>query len=93
MENKPTRRGRGEQGKNLLGCSSLMATVGSALDFKLRLTLSSAVSVTGAATMGGLLPDELDWCDLDDLLPKLKPRWCLGPTMAPVGLYTASAVV
>lgn len=68
-----------------------MATVGSALEFKLRLILSSAVSVAGAVAMGGLLPDELDWCDLDDLLPKLKPRWCLGATMAAGGLYTAGA--
>ena len=67
-----------------------MATVGSALECKLRLAFSSALSRRDS---GLWLPDELERCDLSDLLPKLKPRWCLGATMAPIGLYTPDSAV
>lgn len=53
---------------NELGWSSLMAMVGSALECSWRLAFSSAVSSMGRSW----LPDEE--LDLDDLLPKLKPR-------------------
>ena len=64
-------RSMGVKFGNILGCASLIATIGSALVCKVRLCFSSADSVRRIL----LLPELLD---LSDLPPKLKPRLCLG---------------
>ena len=66
--------------------------VGSALDCRLRLTLSSAVSTTGL--MGLLVLPELalERRDLEDLLVKLKPRRCLLVAAAAAGRVAVAVV-
>lgn len=53
-----------------------MAMVGLALERRLRRALSSADSARGRWLRLGGLPEALERCDLDDLLPKLNPRLC-----------------
>lgn len=63
---------RGECSGYVLGCASLIATMGSALECSWRRCFSSEDS-----DIWGLLLELLDRCDRSDFAPKLKPRDCL----------------
>lgn len=66
--------------------------VGSALDCRLRLTLSSAVSTTGLTGLLVLPELALERRDLEDLLVKLKPRRCLLVAAAAAGRVAVAVV-